>query len=87
MLMLNHYRYDADAPLTSMHTSRDRPTHDRRRRLWSPAFSDKALRGYEQRVKGYADALMECINNYKGDPVNVSQLVSSLDTTGDNLEY
>lgn len=37
--------YAQDVPLISMHTCRDRAQHDRRRRIWSPAFSDKALRG------------------------------------------
>ena len=71
-------RYDGDAPLTSMHTSRDRPLHDKRRRIWSPAFSDKALRNYEQRVKPYADQLLRRIEGAKGKPVNVGQLVGSL---------
>ena len=70
--------YDNYAPLTSMHTSRDRQLHDTRRRLWSPAFSDKALRGYEQRIKPYADSLIDRIQGYKGKPINVSQLVSAL---------
>jgi tryprostatin B 6-hydroxylase len=59
-----------------MHTTRDRPLHDRRRRIWSPAFSDKSLRNYEQRVKPYADALVRRIEGYNGQPVNVAQLVS-----------
>lgn len=36
--------YDNDHPLTSMHTTRDKGLHDRRRRVWAPAFSEKALR-------------------------------------------
>ena len=59
-----------------MHTSRDRALHDRRRRVWSPAFSDKSLRNYEQRVKPYADQLLRRIEMAKGKPVNVGQLVS-----------
>ena len=59
-----------------MHTSRDRPMHDKRRRIWSPAFSDKSLRNYEQRVKPYADQLLQRIEAARGKPVNVAQLVS-----------
>jgi hypothetical protein len=33
--------YDGDAPLTSMHTSRDKALHDKRRRVWAPAFSER----------------------------------------------
>lgn len=61
-----------------MHTSRDRPLHDKRRRLWSPAFSDKALRGYEQRIKPYADMLVQRIHDYKGQAIEVSQLVRNV---------
>ncbi len=37
--------YNGD-PLPSMISCRDRNAHDQRRRVWSPAFSDNALRGY-----------------------------------------
>ncbi|KIW07631.1 uncharacterized protein PV09_01577 [Verruconis gallopava] len=77
--------YDGDKPLTSMHTSRDRPLHDRRRRVWSPAFSDKALRNYQQRVQPYADQLLRRIEEMKGKPVNVAQLFNffGYDVMGD----
>lgn len=65
--------YDNDAPLTSMHTSRDRALHDRRRRVWSPAFSDKALRGYEERIYKYEDKLVQQIDAHGGQPMNVSE--------------
>lgn len=65
--------YDNDAPLTSMHTSRDRALHDRRRKVWSPAFSDKALRGYEDRISTYEDKLVEQIDKHNGKPINASK--------------
>ena len=40
--------------------------HDRRRRIWIPAFSDKALRGYENRVKKYNDLLVQQISAFSG---------------------
>lgn len=49
-----------------MHTSRNRPMHDKRRRIWSPAFSDKALRGYEKRVQKYNDLLIKQISAFSG---------------------
>ena len=58
--------YEGDYPLQSMHTTRDRAHHDRRRRVWAPAFSDKALRGYETRIKVYNDLLVKQINAYSG---------------------
>src|SRR4051812_42208218 len=51
-------------PSTSMHTTRDRSVHDRRRRIWSPAFSDKALRGYENRIQKYNDLLIKQISAF-----------------------
>ena len=58
--------YSQDVPLTSMHTTRDRAQHDRRRRIWSPAFSDKALRGYEIRVQRYNDLLIKKLEESSG---------------------
>lgn len=58
--------YDMDYPLISLHTTRDRAGHDRRRRVWSPAFSDKALRGYEMRIQKYNDMLMNGIEARTG---------------------
>ncbi|KAL1649167.1 hypothetical protein SLS58_001741 [Diplodia intermedia] len=50
--------YDNDAPLTSMHTSRDRAHHDARRRVWARAFAERAVRGYEGRVEGLVGVLV-----------------------------
>lgn len=58
--------YEQDAPLISMHTTRDRSLHDRRRRVWAPAFSDKALRGYEERVQKYNNLLIEQLGKAQG---------------------
>jgi hypothetical protein len=59
--------YDGDYPLQSMHTTRDKAFHDRRRRVWAPAFSDKALRGYESRVQVYNDLLVKQITAFSGE--------------------
>lgn len=64
--------YSQDQPLISMHTCRDRAQHDRRRRIWSPAFSDKALRGYEHRVQGYNDLLIKKLDESNGQPLAFS---------------
>ena len=37
--------YDLTLPMVSMQTTRNRVEHDAQRRMWSAAFSDKALRG------------------------------------------
>ena len=77
--------YDGDNPRLSMHTTRDKALHDRRRRVWAPAFSDKALRGYEGRIKVYNDLLIEKLGEMSGKPVNVSKWFNlySFDVMGD----
>lgn len=65
--------YDGDYPLTSLHTTRIKAVHDKRRRIWSPAFSDKALRGYEKRMEPFADLLLERLKSFGGGSVNVAK--------------
>lgn len=55
-----------------MHSTRDRSLHDRRRRVWAPAFSDKALRGYESIVDEVNKKFCDKIGQYEGQPVNAS---------------
>jgi hypothetical protein len=64
--------YSQDVPLVSMHTCRDRTQHDRRRRIWSPAFSDKALRGYENRIEKYNDLLVQKLDESNGKCLTLS---------------
>ncbi len=77
--------YDLNLPLMSMHTSRQQATHDQRRRIWSPAFSDKALRGYEDRIKQYQDQLVNRIASFDGLSVNITKWFNlfSFDVLGD----
>jgi hypothetical protein len=63
--------YDQDSPMNSMHTTRSAQVHALRRRIWSPAFSDKAIRGYEKRIQPYVDELARKIEEFKGGVVNV----------------
>ena len=62
--------YDSGQPYISMQTSRSRRLHDQRRRIWAPAFSDKALRGYEQRIRPYIDLLTSQLRAFGSKPVN-----------------
>jgi cytochrome P450 len=86
--------YSNDAPLTSMHTTRDKAQHDRRRRVWGPAFTAAAIRGYEGRVEKYNEMLVEGLREGKycekegkgqGKAVNVSEVFNwySFDVMGD----
>ncbi|KAI9667285.1 MAG: hypothetical protein M1821_000099 [Bathelium mastoideum] len=49
---------------------RDRVKHDKRRRTWSLAFSDKSLRGYQQRLQKYEEQLLAQLIASRGRPVN-----------------
>jgi cytochrome P450 len=77
--------YSQDLPLMSMHTTRDRAMHDRRRRAWAPAFSDRALRGYETRIQKYNRLMFDNIDKNLGKPLNMSELFNhySFDVMGD----
>jgi tryprostatin B 6-hydroxylase len=65
--------YDLTFPMVSMQTTRDRKLHDQRRRIWSAAFSDKALRGYEERIKPYQDQLVSQLVAFGERPVNITK--------------
>lgn len=58
--------YEMEWPAYSLQSTRVRSQHDQRRRIWSPAFSDKALRGYEKRVHRYNELLMKQIDSFSG---------------------
>ena len=77
--------YDEDWPRSSIHTSRDHTFHGQRRRIWSPAFSDKALRGYEPRIQQYNESLVSQMKKLAGQPVNVTHWLNyySFDVMGD----
>ncbi|EEA26095.1 hypothetical protein TMatcc_005654 [Talaromyces marneffei ATCC 18224] len=77
--------YDATNPIKSLHSFRDRQSHDNRRRVWSAAFGDTALRGYEKRIRKYRDMLIATFAASEGKPVNVVQWFNnySFDIIGD----
>ena len=77
--------YDISWPMVSLQTLRVKALHDQRRRIWSPAFSDKALRGYEERTKKYCNQLLARIQGFDGQPVNVSKWFNlyTFDVMGD----
>ncbi|KAF7513029.1 hypothetical protein GJ744_011295 [Endocarpon pusillum] len=77
--------YDLTLPMVSLQTTRHKATHDRRRRLWSTAFSDKALKGYEERISRYQQRLIAQVSSFGGQPVNVTTWFNlySFDVMGD----
>ncbi|KAL7907218.1 cytochrome P450 [Trichoderma velutinum] len=77
--------YDMTKPMTSLHMFRDRSTHHELRRVWSQAFSDRALRGYEQRMREYRNVLFDRIIAADGQPIDMAKWFRfySFDTMGD----
>lgn len=64
--------YDGNKPYDSLHMTRDKTLHDRRRRVWAPAFSDKALREYEPKVRAHNHELLEQIRKREGQAMDMS---------------
>lgn len=62
--------YDLQYPKVSLQSMRDKAQHAQRRRVWSQGFSDKAVRGYETRIRQYQDKLVNALLETKGAPVN-----------------
>jgi cytochrome P450 len=65
--------YEGDYPLSSMHTTRSKALHDKRRRVWAPAFSDKALREYETQLDHFNDKVLTRFREFSGGPVDVTK--------------
>ncbi|KAL3420396.1 benzoate 4-monooxygenase cytochrome P450 [Phlyctema vagabunda] len=78
--------YDAVGyPNTSLHATRDREEHDKRRRVWDHAFSAKALRNYEGSVSKYANEVVSQISKRSGEPLNATlwSYLFAFDVMGD----
>lgn len=77
--------YDLTQPMTSLHMFRDKSLHSNRRRVWSQAFSDRALRGYGERMQKYRNTLFDKIVASDGEPVDMAKMFRfySFDIMGD----
>lgn len=66
--------YDLLLPELAVNTTRSKPEHDRRRRIWDHGFTAKALMNYEEQMMKHGDVLERGISDLvqKGQPVNVS---------------
>ncbi|KAK0616420.1 cytochrome P450 [Immersiella caudata] len=79
--------YDLLHPAKSLQMMRNKKDHAARRRVWSAAFSDRALRGYEKRAVTYQNKLLarlaESVDS--GKPTNVTRWIYafSFDLTSD----
>lgn len=77
--------YDEDLPRESMHTSRNHQFHAERRRVWSKAFGDRELRGYERRIGVYNKLLMDRLRESGSHAVDAAKWFNhfSFDVMGD----
>ncbi|KAJ0414382.1 cytochrome P450 [Aspergillus carlsbadensis] len=80
-------QYDMSHPEVSLQLMRDPVQHHARRRVWSGAFSEKLLRGYEERIRTYREELVSQLSKMSasGQPVNIRKWFNlySFDVMGD----
>ncbi|CBF89142.1 hypothetical protein AN0606.2 [Aspergillus nidulans FGSC A4] len=79
--------YELSAPATALQLMRDPEEHHARRRVWSGAFSDRLLRGYEVRIRKYREKLLDRLSEMSSrkEPVDVTKWFNlySFDVMGD----
>lgn len=79
--------YDLMKPFKPLQMIRDKTEHNARRRVWSAAFGERALRGYEQRIKVYQDKMMGVFTTAaeRQEKIDVTQVFHaySFDVIGD----
>jgi tryprostatin B 6-hydroxylase len=80
-------QYDMSHPEVSLQLMRDPVQHHARRRVWSGAFSEKLLRGYEERIRGYREELVSRLSELStsSQPINIRKWFNlySFDVMGD----
>ncbi|KAL7767272.1 hypothetical protein ACKLNR_001573 [Fusarium oxysporum f. sp. zingiberi] len=77
--------YNIEQPAISLHMSRDKNDHSRRKRAWDKAFSSRALRDYQPRVVKYTNLLLDRLEQSQGTPIDIPKWFKfySFDTMGD----
>ncbi|KAF7130969.1 hypothetical protein CNMCM5793_003904 [Aspergillus hiratsukae] len=75
--------YDLAYPARPLQNCRNLKEHNARRRTWSPAFSDKMIRGYEQRIGIYQQQLIAKLTTLQSVDVRKWLYLYSFDVMGD----
>lgn len=77
--------YDLTQPMVSLQSTRDKPLHDQRRRIWSGAFGDRNLRDYEKRMVQYRALLVKAIDKSENQPIDMAKWFNlyTFDVMGD----
>jgi hypothetical protein len=79
--------YGMADPIRAIFHTRSKVEHEKRRQVWAPGFSTKALKAYEPRMKSNVASLVQQIDrhNFRGEAVNASRWFNylSFDVMGD----
>lgn len=79
--------YDSSRPIMSLQTTRDKDLHQKMRRVWSSAFSDKQLRGFDDRMTAFREKLIGAFTSMaaEGKTVDVTKWFNlyTFDVMGD----
>ncbi|KAF4212934.1 hypothetical protein CNMCM8980_000486 [Aspergillus fumigatiaffinis] len=75
--------YDLTHPSRPLQNCRDAKEHHARRRTWTPAFSDKMVRGYEQRIKTYQQQLIAQLTTLQTVDIRKWIYLYTFDVMGD----
>ncbi|KAJ3499205.1 hypothetical protein NLG97_g510 [Lecanicillium saksenae] len=77
--------YDISRPQDSLLLRRSHAGHNELRRIWSPAFSTKAVRGYETRIQPYRNKLIAGLDAHDGKSLDVDHWLAlyAWDVMGD----
>ncbi|KAI0911326.1 putative benzoate 4-monooxygenase cytochrome P450 [Ustulina deusta] len=67
--------YDLLYPSLSVATVRDPDLHDKRRRVWEPAFTVTAMKDHEEQIREHALKVISTIQESGGDEVNMNLVV------------
>jgi cytochrome P450 len=74
-------------PIRAIFHTRSKVEHEKRRQVWAPGLSTKALKAYQPRIESNVASLVQQIDghNVKGENINVSRWFNylSFDVMGD----
>ncbi|KAK2734555.1 hypothetical protein FQN55_002597 [Onygenales sp. PD_40] len=65
--------YEQSLPLVNLHTMRDKKVHEKRRKVFSKAFSPASLRIYEPRVSEHTEILIQQLAKMDGKPFDATR--------------
>ncbi|KAI1207910.1 putative benzoate 4-monooxygenase cytochrome P450 [Annulohypoxylon truncatum] len=67
--------YDLVHPSFSLNTVRNQYFHDRRRKVWEFAFTNDAMKGYEERIRSYATKVDDSIRGSNRSIIDTNAII------------